>query len=180
MNKSLDFLLQSLDNKQCIPFELLQFMSPPPKTLICSICQCFVLNPVLCKCENPHLFGRKCLLNYLKTKNDCPISHLPLNLKQISSVSFELLDNMNQTKLKCEFCKEFQGNFNAMKCHLRECGFIEIPCPFFGKFCHEKIMKKDLKKHLSSKLSLHIDSAKNAFQIEKLQLLFEVLQEKFQ
>ena len=179
MIKNVDSFCQALENKSCIPFEMLVFTTNSPENLKCALCKGFILNPVLCKCQEFHLFGRKCLLNYLKSsKNDCPISHEPLNLKQISSVSFELLDKLNQIKLKCEFCKEFTGNTNSLKYHLKECGFVSIPCPFYGRFCQEKILKKDLKAHLSNQLNLHIDAAKNAFQIEKLQLLFEVLQEE--
>lgn len=179
MIKNLNQFLSDLDLKTCIPFTELLFETPPPENLNCLICHGFILNPVVCKCEEkPHYFGQKCLFDHFKNKADCPISHQALNQKEITSVSFDFLEKMGQIKLKCEFCKEFEGNAMGLKHHLRDCGAVLIPCPFYGKYCQEKIMKKDLKKHLREGLNLHIESAKNAFQIEKLQLLFEILQEK--
>jgi hypothetical protein len=177
MQKNFDQFSQALDQKLCLSYENLQFLSESPDFLRCSLCSGFILNPVLCKCPESHLFGRKCLLDHLRTKSECPVSHQPLTTKQISSVSFELLEKMSAIKLKCEFCKEFQGNSGNLKYHLKECGFIEIPCPFYGKFCMEKVKKKDLKLHIKSGLQRHLEAAKTAFQIEKLQVLFEVLQE---
>lgn len=181
MLRNLNQLSQSLDQKLCIPFDQLQFVndSPIPTALRCSLCGGFILNPVLCKCAEPHLFGRKCLLDYLRSKTDCPVSHQPMTPKQISSVSFDLLEKMNAIRLKCEFCPDYQGNIANLKYHLMECGFIEIPCPFYGKCCMEKVKKKDLRSHIRDNLDRHIEAAKLVFQIEKLQILFEVLQEKF-
>lgn len=183
MQKSMDLLLSDLERKACIPYSHLSFVEVPPQTLEtmrCSFCQGFVLNPVNCKCEEKHLFGRKCLLDFINENNGfCPVSREPLTLKQISSASFETFEKLNSFKLKCELCQEFQGSINALKYHLKECGAVVIPCPLYGRFCLEKIMKKDLKQHIKNNLEKHIEAAKCAIQIEKMQILFEVVQEKF-
>lgn len=182
MQKNLDLFIQDLENKSCIPFSNLSFSihsTIDPLTLKCELCQGFVLNPVVCKCEVYHLYGRTCLIDFVKTKGFCPSTLEALNQKQISSASFEILEKISHLKIKCDLCKEFQGGFRALKYHLKECGAAIIPCPFYGRFCHEKIMKKDLKRHFDENLLQHLEAAKNAFQIEKLQLLFEVLQEQF-
>ena len=183
MQKNTDLFLSDIEKKACIPYSHLSFVDALPQsleTMRCSLCQGFVLNPVNCKCEEKHLFGRKCLLDFLNLNNGfCPISHEGLNLKQISSASFEILEKLNRFKVKCELCQDFQGSINALKYHLKECGSAIIPCPLYGRFCFEKVMKKDLKQHIKENLEKHIEAAKSSIQIEKMQMLFEVIQEKF-
>ena len=181
MKKKADDILLRIESKDCLPFEDLKLLPDQAKDLeklTCPICYSLILNPVSCKCDPFHLFGKKCLLESLKTKNECPLSRQNLDLKSLSTPPFETLSKLSKLKVECEFCG-WNGNLGALKYHLKECGGIEVECPFFGRFCQEKkILKKDLKDHLKANLKLHVEAAQNTFYIEKLSILFDIIKEK--
>lgn len=181
MKKKADDLLCKLEAKDCIPFEDLKILPDQTKDLeklTCPICYTFILNPVACRCDPFHLFGRKCLLESLKTKNECPLSRQSLDLKSLSTPPFELLTKLSKIRVECEFC-QWNGTLGGLKYHLKECGGIVIECPYFGRFCQEKkILKKDLKSHMKENLKAHLEAAKKEFPIEKLNVLLEIILEK--
>lgn len=181
MKKKADEIIAKIESKDCLPLEDLKFLPESSKEiekLTCPICYSLILNPVSCKCDPYHLYGRNCLHESLKTKNECPLSRQKLEPKYVNTPPFEIISKLNKLKVQCEFC-EWDGTLGGLKYHLKDCGGIIIECPFYGSFCQEqKIAKKDLKKHLRENLKTHVSAAKNIFSIDKLVDLFDVIEEK--
>jgi len=180
MKKKAEEIISKLESKDCLPFEDLKLLPDQSKELeklACPICYSLILNPVICKCDPFHLFGKKCLLESLKSKNECPLSRQNLDIKSLSTPPFETLSKMNKIKVECEFC-QWNGTLGSLKYHLQECGGIVVECPYFGDCQEKKLLKKDVKNHIKQNLRSHVEAAKKMFPIEKLSLLFEIILEE--
>lgn len=178
-NNKTDELISSLEKNNCLDIKKLSILEESQNyvsEMICSICNCLALKPVCCKCVIPHLFGFKCLSESLKMKGECPVGKTNLEIKNIQESSFESLKILYKIQIKCIDCDWF-GPLNILKYHLKECGAIEINCPFFGEFCQQIILKKNLKKHLEENIEIHIEAAKEKFKITYMQDLFDVIKD---
>ena len=93
---------------------------------ICPICLNILNNPINClPNNNSHSFCKKCIDEYLKINNKCPICKNIFEYLTNDNVSKEL----NKLKLKCLFYKEGcpkQINYSEYFNHINSCEFKKI------------------------------------------------------
>lgn len=129
----------------------------------CRLCKGLVLNPVSCRCPDEasvHLAGKECVKKRFNKetlqKEICQYFY-PLN------TYFEdefMKDQLNQFTITCPFCP-FSGKIFRVREHvLKECELDgrTVQCPF--PECKVSVKRKDLRQHLLSQVSKHVEMLK--------------------
>ena len=103
------------------------------ENLIYPICFCLLKNPISCSNnKNAHSFCKKCIDQYLKEKDKCPICKLDFKYK----INDELNDSLNKLSFECLFkkkgCKEILSYSEYLN-HINNCKYdnnIQYKCNY--------------------------------------------------
>ena len=87
--------------------------------LHCSICFDVSFNPVITPCQ--HIFCRDCIESGLRRSMSCPIDRRVLNRHSLQNISGLHEYIYNRTLVQCQNCKNWEGQFQQYKVHIRTC-----------------------------------------------------------
>ncbi|RWS28034.1 E3 ubiquitin-protein ligase NRDP1-like isoform X1 [Leptotrombidium deliense] len=130
-------------------FDLERFVSAIDEELKCPVC-CGVLEDAVQSKNCEHAFCRRCIIEWVKNSETCPVDRTPLNVSQLQSIPRIIRNLLNHLQLKCDFhfsgCKEFL-KLEDLPFHRETCVFnpeCPINCP---KECGAMVPKNILDKH---------------------------------
>ncbi len=169
-------MIRDNKNYQIVPKEILEgvdteLITPEFESLveelICPICQCLVIKPVMCKtCEKP--FCKHCITQWLKKKNTCP-NRCKYKEGELTRILKNLL---NKVKLKCPNNELGCGEtiiFENFEKHINSCDYSEWKC--LGSGCNFKGIKQAVIDHTNNGCSSLLEKCKHCkrmFKINKL------------
>jgi hypothetical protein len=153
-----------------------RFLTPPPPSLLCPICQNVFLNPLECKsCKKSYcqICSKKAPLScqHIFQKNNClqtQISDLLIKCRYSIRGCLEISKTVKieeHEALKCYFADKLCGRTDCAEAsnrgrilHLEGCGFVMINCEKCGKEMRKQdvIINKNWKSIFSFLKFLHI------------------------
>ena len=118
------------DNDYCYNSSLLSNQTLISDDYICSICHGIIKDAVSLICG--HTYGNKCINNWIKNKNKCPICRLYINKNEILKCTLLNL-KINGLDIKCKYNNNgcnFIGTFNNINNHEVDCDYRKVECNF--------------------------------------------------
>ncbi len=133
------------------------FLDTAPDRLMCSICAKVLRDPQLMACCGK-LFCDSCLHSWFKQQNSDQCPHCRATKKSMHGV-LNILDKGVKSEIESHFilCSNYRigcewiGELRGLEVHLRECGFVKVPCPNGCKTSlgiEITVFRKDLDDHL--------------------------------
>ena len=123
-----------------------RFESAVPDNFRCAICLNVLKQPMQCV-RNEHSFCKPCITRYLEEFQRCPTCMEPLTLQTLRP-SRIITGLVSEMKIKCDNvergCPEII-KFNALKDHVKDCGFVPVKCSNDG--CELIVNRKDQPHH---------------------------------
>ena len=128
------------------------FQQKPPDTLICHKCHLVARDPQQTRCDCNQIYCKSCL-EILQSKSD-KCSKCKKNFNSFPNELRALKIKVLQVKCDARHngCK-WVGVLWQLETHLKCCNLTEVQCP---NNCSRKLLRKDLKRHLSSECPLRL------------------------
>ncbi|CAF1261594.1 unnamed protein product [Adineta ricciae] len=118
--------------------------------LKCSICKEVFQDPVFIKtCR--HDFCRTCIVQWLKTNQNCPICRQPCCVNDLNpNQSRIILDMLDDLRLKCRRCNETNIQPSDKEAHLKRCPNVLVKCLASDLQCKWVGKRSELQNHLQT------------------------------
>ncbi|KAK5129335.1 hypothetical protein LTR08_003593 [Meristemomyces frigidus] len=135
-----------------VDLRLLDYVVPYDENLMCPICRCPFLDPVvLCECD--HYFCRDCIRQTWSSnhtphgpRGDCPSCRTPAKLGPRSATSKILVNITDDLLVRCPKSEQgcaAQVKRGEVQDHVSiYCGYAPTPCPAAG--CEQPVRRKDV------------------------------------
>ena len=150
-----DAALQAMaaDAPPLVDLRSLEHITPVDDNLICSVCQCAFINPVILpQCE--HIFCAECYASACHhRKNTCPLCRCKSESK-LRAAPRALSNMADDLKVKCPEwgagCEEILRR-GEVQAHVdKYCAYTDVACP--GENCRSMVLRKDYKDSCQHKL----------------------------
>ncbi|KAF4628022.1 hypothetical protein G7Y89_g10137 [Cudoniella acicularis] len=100
--ESLTLSSLELNLRHTVDFRAITYDGTIDENLMCPICRCPLVNPVLTDCD--HIFCRECIGDSLSHSELCPIDRFPLSLKDLMKAPKMVFNQLDSLKAKCPCC----------------------------------------------------------------------------
>lgn len=118
--------------------------------LMCPICRCPLVDPVLTECD--HIFCRSCITDALSHSNLCPVDRLPLESDGVGRAPKMVHNQVDALKAKCPCCTSSFPR-SMLENHLEKyCPEATVRCPGVDS---EKECKGVVKRRTADRGCLH-------------------------
>lgn len=115
--------------------------------LKCSICTEPFRKPVslqLCR----HTFCKKCILKWLRSKQNCPICRGTASQNDIERIRTRNFVHMcNNILVRCTHCNQINIHYGDMASHLQSCPKVTVLCPAANMQCQWRGLRMELAQH---------------------------------
>ncbi|EJD02897.1 uncharacterized protein FOMMEDRAFT_168016 [Fomitiporia mediterranea MF3/22] len=131
-----------------VPMISYTYVDEVNSNLICCVCHCPFLNPVVTTTCS-HTFCRRCIERSLEQQPCCPVDRSPLTLDDLKPENLLLRNMVDELIVECPLrssgCR-MTCQRQLLDSHLRDaCQFVQVPCSEDG--CEQTVLRRDLGKH---------------------------------
>lgn len=132
-----------------------EFLSPPPKSLECSICLLTLREPHVISCCGNH-YCKPCIARVQEANKPCPLCNDPDYSIMLHKGVMRTVNGLPVYCPQKEVGCAWVGDLGKLECHLNlgsrdsGCGYVVIECTYQ---CGGEFMRKDLAKHESEDCS---------------------------
>lgn len=134
-------VLPNLNLKHLVDSRALTYDGTVDENLVCPICRCPFVNPVLTGCD--HVFCRSCILGSLSHSSLCPIDRLPLSDDTITKAPKMVFNQLDSLKVKCPCCSS-RVSRSSLENHLEKyCLDAFVRCPGYIEGCPQMVKRLD-------------------------------------
>ncbi|KAI9056005.1 hypothetical protein LZ554_000937 [Drepanopeziza brunnea f. sp. 'monogermtubi'] len=147
--------LPSLNLHNPLDLRALSFDGPVDENLMCPICHCPLIDPVMTECD--HIFCRDCIEESLMHSQTCPIDRSPMSdeIDSFKRAPKIIINQLNDLKAKCKYCSVSFAR-SMLENHIeRYCPEAEMRCPGLNT---EKECQLRVKRKYSDKGCLHYEA----------------------
>ncbi|TVY86249.1 TNF receptor-associated factor 6-B [Lachnellula willkommii] len=140
----------SLNIRHPIDLRAITYDGPVDENLVCPICRCPLVDPVLTECD--HIFCRSCITDALSNTKLCPIDRSPLDSDGVGRAPKMVHNQLDSLKAKCPCCTSSFAR-SMLENHLEKyCLEANVKCPGIHS---EKYCKEVVKRRMSGRGCLH-------------------------
>eukprot|EP01006_Ploeotia_vitrea_P022962 TRINITY_DN55409_c0_g1_i1.p1 TRINITY_DN55409_c0_g1~~TRINITY_DN55409_c0_g1_i1.p1 ORF type:complete len:313 (-),score=16.51 TRINITY_DN55409_c0_g1_i1:538-1437(-) len=147
--------MSNRDNRDSVWSLPLEFVDPPEEYQ-CSIC----VGPAKEACvteECGHLFCKKCIMQALALKQECPVDRISLTPQQVRK-DVRVQRKVLELKVHCihndKGC-QWTGEVNSLLEHISKCTVRPIDCPYAEFGCRVSLTGATYEQHLQDNMAKH-------------------------
>jgi TNF receptor-associated factor 5 len=142
-HSSVNTKVSDLNLRYTIDLRAITFEGTVDENLVCPICRCPFIDPVLTDCD--HVFCRACIDDSLSHSKFCPVDRLPLSQDTIARAPKMVFNQLDSLKTKCPCCNNVLARA-GLESHLEKyCLEAMVRCPgFFSEQGCTQVLKRRL------------------------------------